>query len=439
MQYAMNRYIFACALAVGLSGVNLLADDWTVERCIDYAIEHNIDVKMRRADVESGQLQVEAGRNAFLPQLSGNASQSFNFGRGLTAANTYANRNTSSFQVGASFSLPLFSGLRNTRTLEQAKLNLAQIVWQLEQTRDNVALNVMSQYLQVLYNREVEETAKNQLDLSQYELDRRRTLADNGKIAEVEVIEAESQLAQDRLTLVNAHNDYALAVLELTQLLQLENTDGFNVVSIDSDVPVLPSAMSVYSSALEINNTLKAADAGIDVARAGISVASTGYIPTLSLSGGIGTSYYKLNGTYNLPFKQQMRENYSTYIGFSLNVPIFDALNTRTSVRRARVQLLTATLQREQVLSDLYKTIQQAHTQAMGACSKLEAATISSDAAEISFAAISEKYNIGRATSTEYEQSKSNLFKALIQRIQARYEYLLRYRILDFYRTGFGK
>lgn len=427
----INRIIVSFLSFAAL--VTSRGEDWTLQQCIDYALEHNIDIKLRQQEIESGQLQVADSRHAFLPQINGSASQSFNFGRGLTAENTYANRNTSSFQVGANLSMPIFSGLRNSRTLEQSKLNLRSITWQLEQARDNVTLNIIAQYLQVLYNKEVVETATSQADLSAYELERRRMLAETGKIAEVEVLEAESQLAQDRLTLVNARNDYALALLELTQLLQLPSADGFGVVPLDEGDPVIPSALSVYNDALNTNSSVMVAETNIEVARAGIGVAQTGYVPTLSFNGGIGSSYYKLNGITNLPFSKQMRENYSTYIGFSLNIPIFDALNTRTSVKKARVQLLSARLQADQVRSDLYKSIQQAHVQATGAREKYITAQTSRDAAKVSFDAMSEKYNLGRATSTEFEQSKTNLFSSQIQLIQARYEYLLRYRILDFY------
>lgn len=429
----MKPYQYIISATLFAASYNAAAEDWTLQQCIDYALEHNIDIKMRQQDVATGNLQVADSKHAFLPQINASASQSFNFGRGLTSQNTYANRNTSNFQAGASLSLPIFSGLRNSRTLEQAKLNLTQITWQLEQTRDNVTLNVIAQYLQVLYNKEVEATASSQVDLSTYELSRRKSLAEAGKIAEVEVLEAESQLAQDKLTLVNAHNDYTLSLLELTQLLQLTTSENFNVVALDGDDPVIPPAMVVFQSAMETNSGVKAAESYVDVAQAGIGVAQTGYIPTLSFNGGVGSSYYKLNGVDNLPFSKQMRENYSTYLGFSLNIPIFDALNTRTSVKRARVQHISAQLQADQVKSDLYKAIQQAHVQASGARDKYLTAQTSCEAAQASFDAMSEKYNVGRATSTEFEQSKTNLFSSKIQLIQAHYEYLLRYRILHFY------
>lgn len=432
MNSKYKNIIIATALMASNVGV---AETWDLQQCIDYALEHNIDVKLREQDIESGKLQVDDARHSFLPQLSANASQSFNFGRGLTSENTYANRNTSSFQAGAQFSIPIFSGLRNSRTLEQSKLNLRQVTYQLEQVRDNITLNVIAQYLQVLYNKEVTASARNQAELSTIELERRKSLAQSGKIAEIEVLEAESQLAQDKLTLVNAQNDYKLAVLELTQLLQLDNAEDFEVVELADSQPIIPSAMSVYESAAGINSGVKAADAQIEVADAAIKVAQSGYVPTLSMNGGAGSSYYKLNGMNNMAFGKQFRENFSTYIGFSLNIPIFDALNTRTAVKRARVQSLSARLQADQVRSDLYKAIQQAHVQATGAQDKYRTAVISCNAAEVSFNAMSEKYNLGRATSTEYEQSKVNYFTAQIQKIQAQYEYMLRYRILDFYRN----
>ncbi|MDE6085941.1 MAG: TolC family protein [Muribaculaceae bacterium] len=390
-------------------------------------------IKLRKQDLVTGELNVQDSKNAFLPKLNGSASQSFNFGRGLTAQNTYANRNTSNFQVGASFSVPIFSGLRNIRTYEQSKLNLKQLAWQLESVRDNVSLNIIAQYLQVLYSREVMETSKSQVDLSSYELTRRSSLAQEGKIAEVEVLEAESQLAQDKLSYVNSVNDYNLAILELTQLLQLETADDFQVVPLSESDPIIPSADQVYSVASQTFSSVKAAESSVEVSKSTIKVAETGYIPTLSLGGGIGSSYYKLNGVENQSFKTQFKQNYNTYIGISLNVPIFDGLSTRTQVRRAKAQLFTAQLQVDQVKSELYKSIEQAHVQACGAKDKYITAETSTNAANVAFEAISEKYNLGRATSAEYEQSKTNLFKARIQQIQAHYEYLLRYRILTFY------
>lgn len=425
----------AATMAAGVTPLVAHAGAWTLQECVDYAVLHNIQVNIQRQQVAAGELSVDEARNSFLPQVGASASQSFNFGRGLTAANTYADRNTSSFSWSASLQVPLFSGLRNSRVLEQSKLNLRQLACSLDESIDNVTLQIISQYLQVLYNREVENTARDQVSLSQFELERRRNLAANGKIAEVEVLEADAQLAKDSLTLITAGNDTRLALLELSQMLQLDAGDSatFDVVAIDGDDPLLPPAMDVYTSALGNNPGLKSAEWGVKAAEAGIKVAQTGYIPTLSLSGGLGSSYYNLHGSDNLPFKTQMRENYSTYVGFSLNIPIFDALNTRTQVKRARVNLVQARLQADDTRTRLYSAIQQAYCQAQGAEMRSQSARRATAASEASFAAMAEKFNLGRATSTEYEQSKTNLFNARIQQLQARFEYLLRYRILKYY------
>lgn len=427
-----KKAIFVVSLCIATS-LGVSAKEWTLQECINYAVEHNISVKQGELNVRNGELQVEDASHAFLPQVSASSSQSFNFGRGLTSQNTYANRNTQSFSWGASASVPIFSGMRNSRTLEQARLNLRQITWQLEQTRENVTLNVIALYLQVLYAHEVTLTAENQVQLSEFELTRRSELASAGRIAEVEVLEAEAQLAKDRLSLINAQNDYNQTLLDLAQTLRLDTSEGFSVAPIEGVTPKLPDFQNVFNAALDCNSGLKAANAAIDVAEAGIGVAKTGYLPTLSFSAGTGSSYFKLNGVDNPAFRNQMRDNFSTYLGFSLNIPVFDAFNTRNAVRRARVQHLSAQLQADQAKDDLYKAIQQAHMQASGARDKYMTSIVSCDAAKASFDAMVERYNMGSVTSTEYEQSKTNYFSAKVQRIQAHYEYLLRYRILQFY------
>lgn len=432
----LNKSLVVAGVIFSACCVTGQAREWTLQECVDYAVLHNIDINLQRQQVENGNLEVQSARNSFLPQVNAGASQSFNFGRGLTAQNTYANRNTSNFSWNASVQMPLFSGLNNTRVLEQSKLSLQQMLYTLEDTRDNITLQIMAQYLQVLYDREVEKTALDQVELSRFELNRRSELARQGKIAEVEVLEADAQLAKDSLTLITAGNDTRLALLELSQMMQLPSNEDFSIAPIDGDEGILPSVMYVFQCAMERNNGIKASETGIKVAEQGIKVAQTGYIPTLSFSGGLGSSYYNLHGADNLPFNRQMRENYSTYLGFSLNIPVFDALNTRTRVKRARVNLIQAQLQADQTRTNLYKAIQQAYCQAEGAKARSESAGRAQAASEASFEAMAEKYNLGRATSTEYEQSKTNLFSARIQKIQAHYEYLLRYRILRYYQSG---
>ena len=176
-----------------------------------------------------------------------------------------------------------------------------------------------------------------------------------------------------------------------------------------------------------------AARNNITAADRNISLAKSGYLPTLSFNAGIGSSYYRISDTKNESFGRQMKNNYSTYFGLSLNIPIFDALSTRNSIRRAKVQKVTAMLNYDDARQRVFKAIQQAYYQADGAKNKLKASEVADETANAAFKAMQEKYNLGRATPTEYEQSKAKALKATADRIQARYELILRTRILAFY------
>ncbi len=427
----MKRKIFLTGLmAVALSGY---ADSWDLDSCINYAIEHNIMIKSRNADKLSAEIDVNSAKNKFLPELSANASQAFNFGRGLTSQNTYADRNTSNFQWGASLSLPLFQGLSTVRELSYAKANLRTVIEQYEAAKDDVTLNVISAYLQVLYCDEIHKVALNQVELSKDELTRRNELLNAGKIPEMDVLEAKSQLAQDELSETVAQNDYQLALVDLAQLLQLDNIEGFSISPLANGSDRILSAEEVYRNAMINNHTILASRNRITTAERNVDLAKTGYIPRLSLNAGLGSSYYKINGIENQSFSDQMDNNFNTYIGFTLNIPIFDAFSTRNSIKKAKVQQLSAQLQYESDENELFKAIQQAYYQAIGAKKKLKSSEEAESSAKLTFESMSEKYNLGRATSTEYEQAKTKYLKATSERVQAKYESVLRTRILEFY------
>ena len=428
----MKRLFIFVAALLAVSGASF-AKVWTLDDCIGYAVENNVQVKNAALQELSGEYDVTEAKDKFLPNVSANASQTFNFGRGLTSENTYADRNTSNFQWGVGAQLPLFQGLEASRQLKYARVNLRTLALRTEAARENITLNVISQYLQALYCRELLATANEQVRLSEYELNRQEALAEAGKIAEVNVLQAKSQVAQDRLQVTNAQNDYTLALLDLAQLIQLSDLEGFDIAPLDDTLPIVPSVDSVYADAVMSNSGLLAAQNSVTAAQAQESVARTGYIPRLSFNAGIGSSYYHIGGFDNASFSRQMRDNYSTYFGFSLQIPIFDAFSTRNRVRKAKVQTLTAKLQLQDTETQLYKDIQQAYYRAVAAHNKFQTGVTSEDLAREAFEAMKEKYEMGRATPQEFEQSKTTYLKSTIERIQANYEYILRCRILNFY------
>ncbi|MDE5685657.1 MAG: TolC family protein [Paramuribaculum sp.] len=428
----MKRFVIAAALLVVFSQMDA-AEKWSLDSCINYAVSHNISVKNAMVDRYSAELGVTEAKDAFLPEAQAQASQSFNFGRGLTAENTYANRNTSQTGWSVGVSLPLFQGLSAVRQLDYSRAYLKTVAEQVEATKDNVELQVIVQYLQVLYAGELEDVASEQKRLSEVQLERSRILVEEGKLPELELTQAEAQVAKDNLSVVNARNDRMLALLDLSQLLQLPSSDGFDVRPLPEEQSRTLSSDEVYTSALQSNHGVLAARYETEAADRNIRLAKTGYLPRLSFNAGIGSSYYHLNGFENAPFHRQMRDNFNTSVGFTLSIPLFDAFATRNRVRRAEVAMTTARLRQEDVSSNLYKSIQQAHLQAVAAESKLEAAIVAEDATRAAFEAMEVKFEFGRANSTELEQTRAEYIKSRISTVQSRYELILRRRILEFY------
>lgn len=406
---------------------------WSLDSCVNYALLHNVEVRQRINAARQGELAVREAKDRVLPNVSGYGSQNFSFGRGLTADNTYANRNTSSFSVGAQLSVPLFQGLRVVRSVKYSETSLKALVERSEAVKDDVTVNVIAAFLQALYSRENLGVARLSLQVSKDELSRREALLEAGKIPELDLFEARAQVSRDELTVVNAQNDSVMALLDLANLLNLENDGSFDILPLqEKDLP-FPSLDEVWTNMQMNNHMLRAAAIQKQAASQSVDVAKTGYIPTLSFNAGLGTNYYRTSGFANENFAAQMRHNFSKSLGFSLNIPIFDAFSTRNSVSRARIDQLNADLDLENTRQSLYKTVSTAHAQALAAFSKEKASEAAVENTKAAFDAMTVKYDNGRANATEYEKSKTDYINALAERLQASYERQLRLRILNYY------
>lgn len=425
-------------ITVLVSGLALTAtaqrdSAWTLERCIAHAIDNNIEVRSARLDAETARLGVTEAKDRFLPGLSGYASQNFSFGRGLTSQNVYANRNTSSFSTGAQLQLPIFQGLSAIRRVSYEKTNLAAMLEHVEAAKEDLTLNVITAYLQALYTGELTGVARTKVDISQAELARTQALLDAGRVPELDIYQAQAQLAQDRLSLVNAQSDSINALLSLAQLLNLPGTRGFDIRPLEDEEILIPPVEEVYSRALANNHTLAAGRLDEATAKKNVAVAKTGYIPTLNFNAGIGTNYYNTTGIPNETFASQMRHNFSQSIGFTLSVPLFDAFTTRNNVRRSRAAVLRAQLNIDSATRDLYKAIVTAHTAALSAREQQNAAAAALTATREAFRAMQTKYNAGRANATELEKAKNDYIAAMAETVRTHYEAILRARILAFY------
>ena len=410
---------------------------WTLRQCIDYAIEHNIDIRQTANEAEQNKISVNTAKWARLPNLNGGVSQGWSWGRTASPKdNSYSDTNSSSTGVNLSTNVPLFTGLQLSNQYSLAKLNLQAAIEDLNKAKEDIAINVTSAYLQVLFNQELRKIAHNQVDLSKDQLKRIQGLQGVGKASSSEVAEAQARVAQDEMTAVQSDNTYKLSLLDLTQLLELPTPEGFVLESPKEELEFesLTPPDDIYTQALTYKPSIKAAEYRLQGSLNSIRIAQSAFYPQLSFSAGLGSNYYTVSGRSESSFGSQMKNNLNKYIGFNLSVPIFNRFATRNRVRTARLQQIDLSLKLDNSKKILYKEIQQAWYNALAAESKYNSSEVAVKANEESFRLMSEKFNNGKATFVEYNEAKLNLTKALSDKLQAKYDYLFRTKILDFYK-----
>lgn len=435
-----KRLIIACLVPCAVWAQ--AQEEWTLRRCIDHAIEHNIDIRRAENAAEQSAVGVNTAKWARLPNLNGGAGQNWNWGRTQTAvkdeatgdySTVYVNTNSNSTSMSLSTTVPLFTGLELPNQYALAKLNFKAAVADLERAKEDISINVASAYLLALLDKELHQVSLGQVELSREQLARLTRLAELGKASSAEVAEAKARVAQDEMNAVQADNNYRLALLDLSQLLELETPEGLVLPApaAMSELPVLTPPDEVYQTALAAKAAVRAAQYRLEGSKHSIRIAQSGYYPQLSLNGSLGTNYYS---TLERSFSQQMRDNFSKYVGFNLSVPLFNRFSTRNRVRAARLQREDYALQLDNVKKALYKEIQQAWYTALASESKYTSSRTAAEAGKEAFRLMSEKYDNGKATAVEYNEAKQNLMRAQSDELQAKYEYLFRTKILDFYK-----
>lgn len=410
---------------------------WSLKQCIEYALEHNISIKQLQKAVENSKIQLNTARSARLPSLHASANQSLSFGRGLTSDNTYTNRGTQSTGFDLGTSIPLITGGQIPNTIAARKIDLQAALADLDRARENISLQVTSQYLECLYQKELVEVTVRQCELSKNQLRRIQLLFDNGKKSEADLAEAKSAVANDELTLTQATNNYDITLLTLSQLLELETPKGFSVEKPSETSSALNELKEVPSAdGLEYSTrpSIIAEQYRLKSAEKSISIAKAGYYPTLNFSAGLGSNYYKTSGFQADPFGTQLKNNFNQYLSFSLSIPIFNRFTTRNSVRQARIAVENQRLTLENTRKTLYKEMQQAYYNAVAAQKQYESSQTACDAASASFNLMQKKYENGKANSTEFEEQKTRYMKAQADHLQAKYTYIFRQKILNFYR-----
>ena len=412
---------------------------WTLPQCIDYAIEHNISVKQYENQVREREVQLSTARNQRLPDLNASAGQNFSFGRGLTAQNTYTNTNTSSTSFSLGTSVPLFTGFRIPNNVALSRLNLQAATADLEKAKNDIRMQVAQAYVQILYNMEISDVAHRQIAIDSAQVNRLQALLAVGRASEAQLSQQKSTLAQSQLTATQADNNTQLALLTLSQLLELPSPEGFAVERPESleslDTPAtLPTPDQIYADALTVKPEIQSQSLRLQMAEKNILLAKADLYPSLSFSAGLGSNYYKTSGFKADAFGTQLKNNFSQYLGFNLSIPIFSRFQTQNSIKNARIERENQLLAFDNTKKSLFKEIQQVYYNTVAARQKLQSSEQAQQSAADAFRLVQAKYENGKATITEFNESKNSYLLTASDLTQARYEYLYQQALIQFYR-----
>ena len=416
------------------------AQGWTLDDCIKYALENNIQVQQAQNSVETAEADVKSSRAALFPSLSFSSSQSLGFqkieSQSYSTFDAEQKNPTYNGSYNLSANMTLFDGGANWRTLKQSKLNKQASELEAQQTANNIQVQIIQAYYQILYAHESVQTNEEIVAVAQRELDRTKAKLDVGKGTKVDVAQMESQLQQNMYNLVNAQNTEASNILSLMQLLQLNPDTNFTINYQDfSDEDVLSVIPPVADAILMAQNYLpdvKAAEINTKSAELQTKIAKAGYMPSVSLNGGVSSS----NGNvYKNGFADQIKDHMRENIGVSVSVPILDNRRTRTSIDRAKIQYSNALLNQENALLKLQNTIASLHLDILSAQSRYQSAIASEASAKESFEMMEERYNVGLESVIDLLTEKNNYLRAKQETLQSKYTALMDLELMDFY-TG---
>ncbi len=410
---------------------------WTLKECVNYALENNISVKQSELDRNSSTQDVIAAKWNFFPNLNASASQNYNFGSSIDVTGGRSSANYRSNNFGVSSSVVLFNGFANLHTLKQATIGIDVQDAALEKMKNDISLNVINAYLQILFAKEQVKVAQSQVDISQSEVTRTTELVTAGVLPDGDLLNVKSTLTTDNQNLVVAQNSLAIARLQLAQLLQLQDM-GINIEEINveiADKSILNNdVMAIYNKANETFPEIRLAELNIQSAEESIKIAQSNYYPSLNLSYGFNTVYQHRQGFPDyIDFPNQINDNLGHSVVLSLNVPIFNRFQYRTNVNKAKINVEQIQYNLESERFRLRETIQTAYTDALAAAKSYDAAKISVDALDKSFNYAQEKMQSGAISSFDFNQSKNNLVAAQSQLIRAKYDFVFKLKVLELY------
>ena len=440
----VSLIILSCLLLLpaGMKAEDDMPKQWTLRNCIDYALEHNITIRRNRINVESTQEDVKTAKADFLPSLSGNISQRIvnrpNSASGTIISGDNITTSESKTSYNGSYGIDanwtVYNGSKRVNTLKQQQLNSRVAELTVDESENSIEENITQLYVQILYSAEAVKVNESTLEVSRKEFERGQELFNAGSIASSDLAQLEAQVSNDNYQLVTSQTTLQNYKLQLKQLLELDGDfemDLFLPPLDDSSVLIpLPTKDDVYQTALNLRPEIESSKLNIEASDMNIKISRAGYMPSLSLSAGIGTT--NANGN-DFSFSEQVKQNWNNSIGLTLSIPIFDKRQTKSAVNKAKLQRQTSELDLMDNQKTLYKTIESLWLSANSAQQQYVAATQKLKSTQASYALVSEQFNLGMKNTVELLTEKNNLLSAQQETLQAKYTAILNASLLRFY------
>jgi outer membrane protein len=406
---------------------------WTLEKCISYALERNIQVRKSELANQRYQFYADQAKASRFPSLNASVSQNFDWSRSTTSGiSGYSGMNGSNVSVNSG--VTVFNASKLTNQIKQAELDIEGGKYSLETTKESISLSILDAYLQVLYAEEQVKNSKKQIESTESQLNLASERLAMQVISKADYAQVKSQMASEKLILANSESSLAIAKVNLEQLMELPVTDDFNIAHPDLQGLVnqnrIPDVKLVFETALSIKPQIKNAEVNKEIAALDEKIAEAGYYPTLSASAGLGTSY---SNQRTDTYFDQINNGITPSMCLSLSIPIYQRKQIKTNVNVAKNGYQDAELTEINTKNELRKSIEQACLDITSAQSKYEANIENYKATSESAALSDEKFRQGIINSVDYLVSKTNLIVAESELLQSRFNLIFSYKVLDFY------
>ena len=448
----MKKRILLSLITVVVGCVTMQAQSkkWTLEECVQYAIQNNISIKQTELDSKTALIDKKGAIGNFLPSLNASASHSWNIGLNQDITTGLLQNQTTQFtSAGANVGIDIYRGLQNQNTLRKANLSIVAAKYQLIKMQEDVALNVANAFLQVLFNKENLKVQKEQLGINQKQFSRSEELVKAGSIPRGDLLDIKATVALNNQNVIVADNVLLISKLSLAQLLQLKDFESFDVVD-ETDIKDENNILSetpgvIYQKALESKIESKIARTNLEIAQKNVEIAKGAFQPTLQgfYSFNSRVSYADVPAFSNTgtiigtkspaPFFNQFNDNKGQSFGAQLSIPVFNGFSVRNNVERSKVNLEKSKIAVEQQDLDLQRNVFTAFADAKGALNTYESSVVALEARQGAYDYAKEKFDVGLMNAFDFNQSQTLLTNAQSEVLRTKYDYIFKIKILEFY------